>query len=62
MKQFLQSARGSVMMEFIIVFPIYLVLFAAIMALGDMLVHSIRLPSAERTAADMKRHRGMSFS
>lgn len=51
MKQFLQSARGSVMMEFIIVFPIYLVLFAAIMALGDMLVHSIRLPSAERTAA-----------
>ena len=51
MKHFLQSARGSVMMEFIIVFPIYLVLFAAIMALGDMLVHSIRLPSAERTAA-----------
>ena len=39
------------MIEFIIVFPIYLVLFAAIMALGDMLVHSIRLPSAERTAA-----------
>lgn len=39
------------MMEFIIVFPIYIVLFAAIMAVGDMLVHSIRLPSAERTAA-----------
>jgi len=51
MRTFFQSDRGSVMMEFIIVFPIYLVLFAAIMAVGDTLVHSIRLPSAERTAA-----------
>lgn len=50
MKPFFQSERGSVMMEFIIVFPIYLVLFASVMAIGDMLVHSIRLPSAERIA------------
>lgn len=35
--------RGSVMMEFIIVFPIYLILFAATFILGDMLIHSNRL-------------------
>lgn len=35
--------RGSVMMEFIIVFPIYLVLFATTFILGDMLIHSNRL-------------------
>lgn len=35
--------RGSVMMEFIIVFPIYLVLFATMFILGDMLIHSNRL-------------------
>lgn len=51
MKNLFQSERGVVMMEFIIIFPIYLVLFAIIMAIGDMLVHSIRLPSAERTSA-----------
>lgn len=43
--------RGSVLMEFIIVFPIYLILFAGTMAVGDMLIHSNRLVSADRMAA-----------
>lgn len=43
--------RGSVLMEFIIVFPIYLVLFAGVFMVGDILVHTARLPSAERTLA-----------
>lgn len=43
--------RGSVLMEFIIVFPIYLVLFAGTVMLGDMLIHSNRLASADRVAA-----------
>lgn len=43
--------RGSVMMEFIIVFPIYLVLWGATFAIGDMLIHSNRLTSADRIAA-----------
>ena len=43
--------RGSVMMEMIVVFPIYLVLFGGLFMLGDMLIKAARLPSAERTAA-----------
>lgn len=43
--------RGSVLMEFIIVFPIYLILFAGTVAIGDMLIHSNRLASADRVAA-----------
>lgn len=43
--------RGSVLMEFIIVFPIYLILFAGMVMTGDMLVHSNRLVSADRVAA-----------
>lgn len=39
------------MMEMIVVFPIYLVLFGGLFMLGDMLVKAARLPSAERTAA-----------
>lgn len=39
------------MMEFIIVFPIYLVLFATTFVIGDMLIHSNRLASADRIAA-----------
>jgi len=38
-------------MEFIIVFPIYLVLFAGTVAIGDRLIHSNRLVSADRIAA-----------
>ena len=37
-------------MEFVIVFPIYLVLWGATFAIGDMLVHSNRLASADRIA------------
>ena len=43
--------RGSVLMEFIIVFPIYLILFAGMVLVGDMLIHSNRLVSADRVAA-----------
>lgn len=43
--------RGSVLMEFIIVFPIYLVLFGGVFMIGDMLVHATRLASAERAVA-----------
>ena len=43
--------RGSVLMEFIIVFPIYLILFAGTVAIGDMLIHSNRLVPADRVAA-----------
>lgn len=43
--------RGTVMMEFIIVFPIYLVLFAATFILGDMLIHSNRLLCGDVVAA-----------
>lgn len=38
-------------MEFIIVFPIYLVLFAATFILGDMLIHSNRLTFGDRVNA-----------
>lgn len=39
------------MMEFIVVFPIYLVLFGAVFAIGDMLIHSNRLASGDRVNA-----------
>lgn len=38
-------------MEFVIVFPIYLVLFGGLFATGDLLLNSLRTPSSERTAA-----------
>ena len=38
-------------MEMIVVFPIYLILFAGLFMLGDMLIKAARLPSAERTTA-----------
>lgn len=43
--------KGSVMMELVVVLPIYLVLFGGVFMLGDMLIRSIRLPSAEHTRA-----------
>ena len=43
--------RGSVLMEFVIVFPIYLVLFGGVFMIGDMLVHTTRLASSERVVA-----------
>ena len=43
--------RGSVLMEFIIVFPIYLVLFGGVFMIGDMLVKATRLASADRVLA-----------
>lgn len=51
--------RGSVLMEFIIVFPIYLILFAGTIATGDMLIHSNRLVSADRVlSAEVDGHGG----
>ena len=43
--------RGSVLMEFIIVFPIYLVLMGGVFMVGDMLVKATRLASADRVLA-----------
>ena len=65
MRTFFKCEHGAVMMEFVIVFPIYLVLFGAIFAVGDMLVHVNRLPSAERTTAfgvdDASRNAALDF-
>ena len=46
-----RHSRGSVLMEFIIVLPIYLVLFGGVFMIGDMAIHATRLASAERTVA-----------
>lgn len=43
--------RGSVLMELIVVFPIYLVLFGGLFMIGDLLIKVARLPSAERSVA-----------
>ena len=43
--------RGSVLMEFLIVFPIYLVLFGGVFMIGDMLLKTTRLSFADRTRA-----------
>lgn len=51
MRDWIREVRGSVMMEFIIVMPIYLVLFGVTCAIGDILVHSGRLLSADRFSA-----------
>lgn len=51
LREWIRDARGSVMMEFIIVMPIYLVLFGVTCAVGDILVHSGRLLSADRFSA-----------
>ncbi len=47
----IRQNRGSVLMEFIIVFPIYLVLFGGVFMIGDMLIKTTRLASADRTRA-----------
>ncbi len=46
-----RHSRGSVLMEFIIVFPIYLVLFGGVFMIGDMAIKTTRLASADRTRA-----------
>ena len=43
--------RGSVLMEFIIVFPIYLVLFGGVFMIGDMAIKTTRLAESDRTRA-----------
>ncbi len=43
--------RGSVLMEFLIVFPIYLVLFGGVFMIGDIAIKSTRLAAADRTRA-----------
>ena len=43
--------RGSVLMEFIIVFPIYLVLLGGVFMIGDMAIKTTRLAEADRTRA-----------
>lgn len=49
--KFVFSSRGSVLMEFIVVFPVYLVLLAGTFMLGHSLVKTIQLPSEERVDA-----------
>lgn len=56
LRELMRRERGSVMMEFIVVMPIYLVLFGGTCAIGDMLVHSGRLLSADRFSAFFADH------
>lgn len=46
----LGGQKGSVMMEFIIVFPVYLILLAGTFMVGDLGIRSIWLPPADRVA------------
>ena len=47
----MKTRRGSVLMEMIVVFPIYLVLFGGVFMIGHMCIRPIRLSSADRTSA-----------
>ncbi len=48
--------NGSVLMEFVIVLPIYLVLFGGVFLWGDIAVHATRLASVDRAAAFDRQH------
>ena len=43
--------RGSVLMEAVIVFPLYLFLFGALFSIGEITLGNIQLLSAERLAS-----------
>ena len=43
--------RGSVLMEFLIVVPVYIVIFGGLFMIGAMAIKTTRLASAERTRA-----------
>lgn len=45
------AKRGSVLMELIVVFPIYLILFGGMFMVGALLIRTLQLPSAERVVA-----------
>lgn len=46
-----KSRNGSVLMEFLLVFPLYLTLMGGVFAIGDMLGKTIRLAAADRLMA-----------
>lgn len=46
--------RGSVMMEFVIVLPIYMVFLGAVFVVGEMALKAIQLSSADRSQAHEK--------
>ena len=47
----IDSRRGSILMEFVLVLPIYLFLFGALYLLGDMGLNAIRISTGDRDAA-----------
>ena len=49
--KFVSDSRGSVLMEFIVVFPVYLVLLAGTFMIGDSFVKTIQLSFEERVDA-----------
>ena len=53
--------RGSVLMEFVLVLPIYIFLFGALFLLGDMGLNAIRISIGDRVAA-MDAGDGLGFS
>lgn len=48
--------KGSVLMEFVIVLPVYLLFFAGVLTIGDILMKTARLSAADRTAVLMEAH------
>ena len=53
--------RGSILMEFVLVLPIYIFLFGALFLLGDMGLNAIRISTGDRDAA-MDAGDGLGFS
>ena len=47
----IDSRRGSILMEFVLVLPIYIFLFGALYLLGDMGLNAIRISTGDRDAA-----------
>ena len=47
----LRQKRGSILMEFVIVLPIYFVLFGYVFLLGDLGLKTIALATGDRDAA-----------
>lgn len=47
----IDSCRGSILMEFVIVLPIYILLFGTLYLLGDMGLNAIRISTGDRDVA-----------
>ena len=47
----IDRCRGSILMEFVLVLPIYIFLFGALYLLGDMGLNAVRISTGDRVAA-----------